>query len=223
MIAAATQSKMLFNWFDVAVVLVLAFGFWRGRKNGMTREILPLFYWLVTVIAAGFGYVLLGDQLIQQGIIKQVFGKSGFKERTAAYISAYLIIVGLVRLAYSFVKKFLKPRLEGSNIFGSTEYYFGMGAGAVRYACIVVFFLALVNAPYFSEADIEAERIYNNRWYGGGVQGYSGNFFPTLSEFQIIVFKDSLMGPTIKRGVRVLLISTEGAVAPTKPPVMEIK
>ena len=30
-----------FNWFDVALVLVLAFGFWRGRKRGMTKELLP--------------------------------------------------------------------------------------------------------------------------------------------------------------------------------------
>ena len=223
MIAAATQSNMLFNWFDVAVVLVLAFGFWRGRKNGMTKEVLPVFYWLVTVIAAGFGCPFLGDLLIQSGITRSVFGGSSINEKTGAYVSAYLLIVAVVRIAYSFVKKYLKPKLEGSNIFGSGEYYLGMISGVIRYACIVILGLALLHAPHFTAAEIQAEKIYNNRWFGGGVEGYSGNFIPSLSEAQILVFKDSLLGPFMESSVRVLLISTAGPSPTAKPPVVEIK
>lgn len=223
MIAAATSSKLLFNWIDVAMVLVLAFGFWRGRKNGISKEILPLFYWLVTIVAAGFGCVILGDLLIKQGTFRQLAANAGFKERTFAYISAYLAIVVAIRIAYTFVKKYLKTRVEGANIFRASEYYLGMGAGVIRYACIIVFALAFINAPYYTPQEIEAERIYNNRWFGGGMQGYSGDFIPSMSELQTLVFKDSLLGPTVKRGVRVLLINTDGNVAPAKPPVVEIQ
>ena len=47
---------MLFSWFDVALVLVIAFGVWRGRRNGMTKEILPLTEWLAIVIGGAVGY-----------------------------------------------------------------------------------------------------------------------------------------------------------------------
>jgi hypothetical protein len=131
--------------------------------------------------------------------------------------------VALVRGVYSLAKKFFKKRLEGSNIFGSTEYYFGMISGVIRYGCIIISVLALVNAPVYSAADREAERIFNNRTYGGGMEGYSGNFFPTMSEFQILVFKDSLTGPTLKSCAGFLLINTGGAPSSGKPSVMEIK
>jgi len=221
MILAAAQSNLLFNWFDVALVLVLGFGFWRGRKNGMAKELLPVFQWLFIVLAAGLGYELLGNQLIQLGIIKAVFGNS-FVLKTAGYITAYLLIAGFVWILFYLLKKKLKPKLEGSNLFGSGEYYLGMVAGVVRYACILIFALALLNAPYYSSEEIAAKIAYNNRWYGGGMKGYSGDFIPTLDELQMTVFRNSLLGPGIKQGLGGVFINTTGT-GPAKPPVVEIQ
>jgi hypothetical protein len=220
MIAAATPGKMLFNSFDVALVLLLAFGYWRGRRNGMTKEVLPMFYWVATVVVAGLGYSYLGDLLTQQGVGRKLFSGSGFKEKTAVYILAYLILAGLVRFAYTFVKKFFKPRLEGSNVFGSTEYYLGMTSGVIRYACIMLSVLALLHAPVYTAADLNAERAYKNKIFGGGVEGFSGNYIPSVSEVQALVYKDSLIGPTIKSSLRMLLINTGGGGSAVKPPVM---
>src|SRR5215471_1856383 len=109
MIAAATNpapGTSWFNWlhlFDVLLVLILAFGFWRGRKHGMSREFLRVTMWLSIVIAAGFG---------------KTFG-----ERTAAYISAYLLIAGTVALVFLVIRSKFNKKLEGSNAFGSGEYY----------------------------------------------------------------------------------------------------
>jgi uncharacterized membrane protein required for colicin V production len=226
MIAAATQNlasgKMLFNWFDVALLLVIAFGFWRGRRNGMTKEILPTAQWLTLVLGGAFGYQPLGDLLIQQGIISKVFGRS-FNEKTAAYVTSYLLIALVVCIVFSFVKRRLKPKLEGSNAFGSGEYYLGMVSGAVRFVCIVLFALALLNAPYYSQADILSAKAFNNRWYGGGVSGFSGDFFPTVSETQVSVFKDSFIGPFIKDDLGMLLVNTFGPGGPAaRSPVMSI-
>jgi uncharacterized membrane protein required for colicin V production len=217
MIAAATQQiasgKMLFNWFDVALVFVIVFGFWRGRRNGMTKEFLPVSQWLAMVVAGAVGYKWLGGLLVDWGCIKAVFGKS-VTEETAAYVAGYLIIVLAVFTVFSIVKHQLKHRLEGSNFFGSSEYYFGMVSGVLRYACMVIFALALLNAPYYTQADVMASKAYSNRWFGGGMSGYSGDFFPTVSEVQASVFKDSLTGPLLKDNLSVLLISTGSAVAP---------
>jgi uncharacterized membrane protein required for colicin V production len=226
MIAAITQkiasSKLLFNWFDVALVLVILFGFWRGRKNGMTKEFFPVCRWLAMVIAAAVGYQPLGDLLIKQGVIKDVFGKN-FNEKTAAYVSSYLLIVVLVFIMFSCLKRPLKTKLEGSNFFGSGEYYLGMICGMVRYICMTIFALALLNAPYYSQTDIQNAKAFNNRWFGGGLAGYSGDFFPTLNELQISVYKDSLTGPFLKDNLSVLLVNTVGPGGPAaKPPVMSI-
>lgn len=217
MIAAATQhiasGKPLFNWFDVALALVVAFGFWRGRKNGMTKEIVPVSQWLAMVIAGAAGYKALGRLLVDWGCIKAVFGKS-VTEETAAFVASYLLIAAAVFTVFSIVKHKLKHRLEGSSFFGSSEYYFGMVSGVLRYLCMVVFALALLNAPYYSQADVMASKAYSNRWFGGGLAGYSGDFFPTLSELQTSVFRESLAGPFLKDNLSVLLVKTGSAAAP---------
>jgi uncharacterized membrane protein required for colicin V production len=218
MIAAATQNfasgKTLFNWFDVALVLVLAFGFWRGRKNGMSKEFLPASQWLVIVAAAGLGHEMLGDLLLQQGVITSVFGQT-FTEKTAAYISGYLIITVAVWLVFHFIKKLLKARLEGSNAFGTGEYYLGIAAGMIRYAGMTIFALALIGAPFYSPAEIAAQKAYNNRWYGGGMKEFKGDFVPSLDELQFSIFDASLTGPFIKTWFSDVLINTaSGAKTP---------
>jgi uncharacterized membrane protein required for colicin V production len=219
MIAVATQipahGKLLFNWFDVALIGVIILGFWRGRKNGMSKEFIPLVQWLVTVIGGAFGYQPLGDELIRLGVIRAVFGKS-FTEQTAAYISAYLLITVVVLVVFSTFKRQAKAKLEGSTAFGGGEYYLGIVSGVLRYFCMMIFGLAILNAPVYTLADVIQAKQFNNRWFGGGMQGYSGDFFPTFNEVQTSVFKDSLTGPFLKDNLTVLLINTI-------PPGQEVK
>jgi uncharacterized membrane protein required for colicin V production len=222
MIAAATQSKLLFNWFDVALVLVLGFGFWRGQKHGMTKEFIPFFRWIFIVLCAGFGYRPLGDLFIQWGIIRKIFGRS-LTENTAAYVTGYLLLTGLVALVFAYLAKYLKPKLEGSSIFGGSEYYLGMVSGVLRYACITLFALALLHAPYYTKEEIAAQRAYNNRWYGGGMKDYKGDFIPSMDEVQAFIFQDSLLGPLIDKGLGLLLINSGPNAANTKKPVMEFQ
>jgi len=213
MIAAAVQKttpwwqNLSFNWFDIAIVLVLAFGFWRGRKRGMSREALPTAFWLIAVIGAGFGYQPLGDLVQSTGYIKKIFG-NGVNERTLAYVICYLFIVMVTFSIYSVLAKHFREKVSGSNAFGSGEYYLGIIAGMIRYACITLFFLSLLNAPYYSLADIKAQQAYNNRWYGGGLNGYSGDFIPSVAEVQAGVFQKSLIGPAIKNNLSAVLIQS---------------
>lgn len=229
MIAAAVQkttswwtaSGLGFNCFDLILVGVLAFGFWRGRKNGMTKEVLPVIKWLVLVTACTLGYNWLGGMFVQWGVVKSVFGTM-FRERTAASVAAYLAIAMVVFAIFSFIRSRVREKVDGSNFFGGSEYYLGMVSGTVRYACIIVFFLALLNAPVYSMADIQSQKDYNNKWFGGGLQGYSGDFIPSIAEIQGSVFKESLLGPQIKNNLGMLLINTDGlptqhAVAKKQP------
>ncbi len=102
-----------------------------------------------------------------------------------------------------------------------------MLSGMVRYACMLLFVLALLNAPVYSAAEIAKAKAYNARWFGGGEQGYTGNFFPTLQQIQEQTFKESFLGPRIKDNLGMLLINTGqsgigGAQPPKKQPVIKI-
>jgi uncharacterized membrane protein required for colicin V production len=230
MIAVATQAahsvsswsldKLPFGWFDVVLVVVLGFGLFRGRRNGMTKEILPMLQWVVTVVACGLGYAIVGQIIINLSGLDALW----------AYILGYLFLMFLVYLLFLLVKKIFMARLTGSNFFGSSEYYLGMISGLIRYACILLFGLALLNAPYYSAADIASSKAYAARWYGGGEKGFSGDYFPTLQSVQEDVFKNSLTGAFIKDDLGTLLISTDSAdtdkqkpsALPQKKPIIHI-
>ncbi|HSY44302.1 MAG TPA: CvpA family protein [Candidatus Acidoferrum sp.] len=200
MIAAISQSFSMddlpVNWFDAFLVVMLGFGIFRGRKNGMTKEFLPLFLWIGIVIASGLGYPLLA----------QFYTSTCGLDKAWSPFLAYLSITIVIFFIYSLVKKPLLPRLTGSNIFGSAEYYLGMFSGLIRYACIVIFFMALINAKYYSPGEIAAKKAYNARWYGGGM--YSGDYIPDLHSVQEAVYKKSFTGPYIKQYLGMLLIET---------------
>jgi uncharacterized membrane protein required for colicin V production len=221
MIAAATQAthsmsldNLPFGWFDVALVAVFAFGLFRGRKNGMTKEILPMLQSVATVLVCGLGYEMVGGAIINI---------SGWG-KLAAYLLGYFALMFVVHLIFILVKKAFMPRLTGSNFFGGAEYYLGMISGLIRFMCILLVALALLNARFYTAAEIQQSKDYNARWYGGGLQGYSGDYFPTLQSVQQDVFKKSPSGQFIKKYLDVLLINSGDAgddqpkPVPTKKP-----
>jgi uncharacterized membrane protein required for colicin V production len=217
-----------FNWFDGLVVGLLMFGLWRGRHNGMSGEILPLGRWLAIALGAGFGHALVGEQLLRFGVTKMVFGNY-FDSETAALVTAYLLIALAAILIFSTLKHYFQKKLtENNSVFGGGEYYLGMVAGVIRYASVLLVALALLNAPVYSAAEIQAQKTADNLTFGGGLKGYNGNFFPKIYEVQDCVFKESLTGPQIKAHLSWLLINTtptapsSGPKPATKTPVIHM-
>ena len=222
MIAAATQGRLLFGWFDLALVGMLVLGFWRGRKNGMTKEIIPAFRWLLIVIVAGFGYQLLGNMLIHSGFIRHIAIRN-VDQNTEAYLVSYLGLAGAVALVFVYLNKFFARKLEGSSLFGSSEYYLGMISGVVRYSSMAIFGLALLHAPHYTQAEVAAQQAYDQRWYGGDLKGFSGDYIPSMNEVQMAVFHNSLLGPFIDKGLNALLINSQPKMATARPATMSFE
>jgi len=173
--------------------------------------------WLLIVVVCGLGYA----------IVAQMFMNVAKLDKLPSYVLGYLSLAMVIYFAFALVKKTLMPHLTGSNIFGSGEYYLGMVSGLIRYSCILLFALALLNAPFYTAADIASSQAYAARWFGGGEKGFSGDFFPTLQQVQASVFKSSLAGRCIKDNLGVMLINSvppEAAKAApaTKQPVIQI-
>lgn len=195
MLAETTQSlpvdKLGMNWFDVAVVLILVAGLFRGQKNGMSLEVLPLFQWLSVVIVSGLFYPTVARWLVNMALLKF----------PAGCVMGYVLLALTIFFIFSLLKRALTPRLEGSSLFGNAEYYLGMPSGLIRFGCMLLFALAFLNARHLTAEEIKAGNDYQQRWYGA-------HFFPDLHTVQEQVFEESFTGHSIKKYLGVLLIQS---------------
>jgi uncharacterized membrane protein required for colicin V production len=179
------------NWFDIVVIVMLVVGFCYGRKNGMSKEVLLSLQWLSVVIISGLFYPVAAQSLVSLESLGSL----------TSYVLGYAILSLAVFFVFSFLKRTLGLRLFGSNLFGNAEYYLGIPAGMVRFACILLFALAFLNARYFTPEEIKAHNDYEQRWYGS-------EFFPSLFTVQDQVFEKSFTGPYIKEYLGGLLIKS---------------
>jgi uncharacterized membrane protein required for colicin V production len=180
-----------FNWFDIAILVVLGLGVRRGRKHGMSEEIMLVMKWLAIVILGGLGYSVIGDMISDNTVFT----------RLSAYMMAYCIIALFVAVTFLVIKKMAHGKLVGSDVFGSGEYYLGMAAGMVRYTCILIVALAFLNAPLYTKSQIDADLAFQNDVYGS-------DFFPKLYTVQSDVFEKSFVGPHIHDELGFLLIKS---------------
>lgn len=224
MIAAATippadASTLAFNSFDLVVVAMLGFGLFRGRRNGLSKELLPLLLWVVLVPVCAFGYQLLGGLLM-------TFSK---QDEFWSLFEAYLALALVVVVVYSGFRRAFAEKLLKSSFFKGGEYYLGMVSGVVRYACVLVFLMALLNARFFAPAEIANTLAADKKNLGGGV--FEGTYFPHLFTIQDWVFKQSFTGSCVKIHLPMLLISASSPgnqtqnnapSPPKKTPVIKI-
>lgn len=204
MIAAAANSasslanNLSVSWFDAVVVIVLCFGVYRGRRNGLSRELLPMLQWIVLPIVCGLGY----PTVAQVCIAYLKWGKT--IADVAGYVALALVIFGF----FAFLKNRFTERLVKNDTFKGGEYYLGMPAGLIRFAFMLLAPLALLNAPVYTVTEIAAHNAYEQSTYGGGEKGFSGSFFPSFHDIQDSVFVQSVTGRCIKKNLGMLLIDT---------------
>ena len=192
--------KLPFNWFDFAVVIVLLVGVLRGRKNGMSGELLPLIQWLAIIFGGAYGYAAFGGFLAQTVVLSLLF----------SYVVAYVVIAMGTKTIFSVFKRLLKGKLIGADTFGRAEYYLGMPSGMARFACMLVWALALLNARQFTVTEVQAMQNFQKDVYGS-------EFFPTLHTLQQQVFEKSQSGPWIRKNLSLLLIK------PTAPEKKQLR
>ncbi len=188
------------NAFDFALIVILGVGLLRGRKNGMSGELMNLLKWLVILFGCSVLYEPLGQMLAQSSPFSLL----------ASFLMVYVVAALVVFALFALFKHSLGGKLVGSDIFGRSEYYLGMVSGLVRVSCMLLAALALLNARYFSPVEVRAMEKFQDDVYGS-------NFFPTLHTVQAQVFEKSMAGPWIKQNLAFLLIK------PTEPDQKQFK
>jgi hypothetical protein len=179
------------NWFDVVLLVWLGLGVFRGRKRGMSAEVLTFLQWIAIIIVCSVLYQPIGTWLNQTSKVFSLL---------FSYVIGYLVAAGLVALAFVFGKRYLGGKLIGSDAFGKGEYYLGMPAGLVSFTCMMMFALALLNARLYTPEAIKA--IHDTQ-----IKNYDSEFFPGLHTLQSSVFEKSFTGPFIKKYLEFLLIT----------------
>jgi uncharacterized membrane protein required for colicin V production len=192
--------KLPVNLFDCVFVMILAMGIFQGRKNGMSGELMNLLKWLTMVVVCGAFYQIVGRWVNQASVFSLL----------ASYLIAYVACALVVLALFALVKHSLGGKLVGSDVFGRTEYYLGMGSGLLRFTCVMIVGLALLNARYFSPTEVRAMKAYQDDVYGS-------DFFPGLQSLQSTVFETSFLGPQIRTYLSFLLIK------PTQPDVRKFQ
>ena len=142
--------------------------------------------WLVLVPVCAFGYQMVGGFLMNLAHLDKFW----------SLMDAYLALALVVFVIFSGIKPDVAEKLVKSNFFKGGEYYLGMVSGVVRYACVLVFLMALLNARFFTPAEIAAANAADKQSLGGGV--FAGNYFPHLFTIQDWVFKQSFTGSCVK-------------------------
>jgi hypothetical protein len=177
------------NWFDLLVVIMILLGARQGRKNGMSVECLVAIQWIVILASCTFAYLPFGNFLADMMPMSHLF----------CYIAAYLFLAMLVKVFFSLIKRGLGGKMLGSDLFGRAEFYLGTVAGVVRFACILVAAVALLNARKYSSQEVAAKQAYVREVYGS-------DFFPDLYTVQTEVFEESLSGAALKKYAPFLLV-----------------
>ncbi len=187
-------NQLPFNLFDVVLLAVLTVGVLSGRKHGMSEELTSLLKWLAVLFGAALLYQPIGTWLAQSSPFSLL----------SSFMFVYAGSVLLILALFALFKHQLGGKLVGSDIFGRSEYYLGMGSGLLRCGCILLVGLAILNARSFSREEVIAMQRFQDDVYGS-------NYFPTWQTAQEIVFEKSIAGPWIKEHMAFFLIK------PTRP------
>jgi uncharacterized membrane protein required for colicin V production len=178
------------GWVDFVVLALLGVGIWRGRKRGMSEELLDIVKWALIVVCAGF-FCEPGGRFLSE--VTSVFSL------LSCYVATYIFLALAIIILIAVIRQSVGAKLVGSDVFGASEYYLGMIAGTFRYACIILVGMAFLNARYYTPEEVQASSKYQQDNFGS-------SFFLTLPDLQQEVFKRSFAGRLTHEYLNVVLI-----------------
>lgn len=183
------MKNLAFSWFDVVVVALICVGFWRGRRNGLSNEFIPMLMWLGISVGGALLYKPLGQFLAGFNVFSLL----------SSYLAAYIGFAIIVAILFSMLKKALGDKLASSDFFGRIEYYGGTVAGAIRFLAITLFVFSLIGARKITAQELEATARMQK-------QNFEGISFPTFGSVQQDVIYASFTGTLIRENAPFLMI-----------------
>jgi hypothetical protein len=104
------------------------------------------------------------------------------------------------------IRRMAGEKLVASDVFGNFEYYLGMTAGLIRFACITLFVMALLNAKQVSNVELDAQ-LKSQQDSLGSI------YIPPFGSIQRAVFEGSLIGRAVKQYLSAQLINVDASAS----------
>jgi uncharacterized membrane protein required for colicin V production len=186
-------SSLAFNTFDLFALIWLVIGLFRGRKLGMSQELLPMFKWISIVVVAGLFYAPVAVSVHQN--------TGSFFSKLGANLTAYCLISLLIMLVFVWIKKAIGEKLTGSDLFGSYEYYLGMVGGFIRFACMLIVLMALMCSRIYTKAENDAYEAEQKKQL-------DNSFIPSYGQIQYQVLTLSFTGKLVRQNLPMLMIKS---------------
>jgi uncharacterized membrane protein required for colicin V production len=177
------------TWFDAVVVIMVGAGLFVGKKRGMSNELLDVFCWLLIVVVSPLYYKPLAELLSKLASLS-LFHSS---------VICYLAIAIFIKIIFSYIKRAVGEKLVGSDLFGRGEFYLGALAGALRFFCMVIMFVSIINAKFVTKVMVDAQNKAQEAEFGS-------SFFPTYGKIQGAVLFESTCGKFFREKLEAQLI-----------------
>jgi uncharacterized membrane protein required for colicin V production len=186
------------SWFDLVVAALLMVGLARGRKRGMSGELLDVLQWLIIIVVGAMAYKPIGDFM----------SVSTHFSPMVCYIAVYVTLAIVIKAVFTLLKRSVGEKLVGADVFGSLEYYLGMIAGMVRFSCMLVALMAVLHAKEVTAQEVEAQKKYQ-------LDNYGSVYFPTFDLLQYEVFQHSITGQAVNKYLHdQLIMASSGQAQP---------
>lgn len=129
------------GWFDPIFIMVLAFGFWRGRHNGASDEWFHVLKWFMICVTAAMVSGPVG------GLMAKWAGRSQY----ASTVLGYFIGGGFAFIAFACMEGFGVDKMVEPDFFGKAQPHAGAGLGVIKFMLILMIPLALIYGRRFGD------------------------------------------------------------------------
>ncbi len=187
-------SGMMLTWIDISVLIMLLVGFWRGRRRGISVELIEVLQWLAIVVVSSLIYKPLAIKIGPPLTLSPGY----------AQVAAYLTVACLIHFLFSWIKSTMGEKLANADAFGAWEYRFGFLAGGLRHACILLVLMAVLHARNIDPAERAAFAKMQ-------ADNFGSISFPTLTSMHQMVFEESATGRWVRKQL------PEQLIQPTAP------
>ena len=107
----------------------------------------------------------------------------------------------MITSIFATVKRKMGEKVFESDLFGKAEYPLGMVAGMVRYGCMLMMMLAVLNAFVLDYAQIEIKKKADEKDLGEGMG------MPNKEDIHRGIFINSLTGQFVRKNLEHQLIA----------------
>ncbi|MGB0583139.1 MAG: hypothetical protein ACPGVU_25935 [Limisphaerales bacterium] len=169
------------NMFDALLLGALGWGVYQGKEQGASSTHVSVVQWMVIALPGGLAGAFLGS------FLGPMLGSAYWGQLTG-YLIWIFIVVGF----FAFLNSKGASEWKEADWFGKTEYPLGVLGCMIKYFCIVLTVMSLLNANYYTSEMIRRDREWQIEEFGSAL-------FPSFTMLNNTVFNTSFSGPPLKK------------------------